>query len=233
MDLLVLAKEPVPGRVKTRLCPPCTPAEAAALAAAALADTLAAACGAGADRVMVALDGHPGEWLPPGVVVVDQGEGPLDRRLARAWSHARGPALQVGMDTPQLTATDVASALAALDTPGGRADAPAVFGPAVDGRWWTVGMRHPGPGLFLGIPTSRPDTGARQRARLVAAGRRVVDLERRRDVDTIADAHAVAAAAPQTGFARALAEVANANPAVAASAGRPTARPVAAAGSRA
>ena len=43
MDLIVLAKEPVPGRVKTRLCPPCTPVEAASIAAAALADTLDAA----------------------------------------------------------------------------------------------------------------------------------------------------------------------------------------------
>ena len=43
VTVIVLAKAPVAGRVKTRLCPPCTPAEAATLAEAALADTLAAA----------------------------------------------------------------------------------------------------------------------------------------------------------------------------------------------
>ena len=94
MDLLVLAKEPIPGRVKTRLCPPCTPAEAARLAAACLADTLEAACAAGADRVLVALDGRPGDWLPPGVRVVGQGSGgvrisALHRLPARSTSMPR------------------------------------------------------------------------------------------------------------------------------------------------
>src|SRR5215510_8302076 len=102
VDLIVLAKEPVAGRVKTRLCPPCTPTTAAALAAAALADTLAAGCASGADRVVLALDGEPGDWCPPGVTVVDQGTGSLASRLTAAWQHARGPALLIGMDTPQL-----------------------------------------------------------------------------------------------------------------------------------
>jgi uncharacterized protein len=93
VDLIVLAKEPVPGRVKTRLCPPCSPAEAASLAAAALADTLAAATASGADRVVLALDGRVGPWCPPGVHVVTQGTGGLDRRLATAWSAVPGPAV--------------------------------------------------------------------------------------------------------------------------------------------
>ena len=69
----MLAKEPAPGRVKTRLCPPCSPVEAALVAAAALADTLDAAVASGADRVVLALDGRPGPWCPPGVVVIGQG----------------------------------------------------------------------------------------------------------------------------------------------------------------
>ena len=197
MDLVVLAKSPVPGRVKTRLCPPCSPAAAAALAEAALADTLAAAVGSGARRVLVALDGAPGEWLPAGVVVVDQGTGPLDRRLARCWSHVRGPGLQIGMDTPQVTEAALDEALDALDRPG----VEAVLGPAVDGGWWAVGMRHPDPSVFLGIPTSRPDTGRRQHARLVRRGRRTALLPTLRDVDTWADAEVVAAVAPTTRFA--------------------------------
>jgi glycosyltransferase A (GT-A) superfamily protein (DUF2064 family) len=224
VDLLVLAKEPRPGRVKTRLCPPCSPAEAAALAAAALADTLAAAVASGVDRVVVALDGRPGPWLPPGVVVVDQGTGGLDRRLATAWSHARGPALQVGMDTPQLTGAGLAAAGALLDAPA----AGVVFGPALDGGWWAVGMRRPDPAIFLGIPTSRPDTRARQRARLAAHHGAVHDLPVLRDVDRYADAVAVAALVPGSRFAAALAGVA-----AAPAAGAAPAAPAPAAGARA
>ena len=73
----MIAKEPVPGRVKTRLCPPCTPGRGrGTLAEAALADTLAAAVGAGADRVRRS-PSTAGRALGarPGVVVVDQGAG--------------------------------------------------------------------------------------------------------------------------------------------------------------
>ena len=196
----MLAKEPVPGRVKTRLPPPCTPDTAAALAAAALADTLAAACASGADRVLLALDGRPGEWCPPGVAVVDQGSGSLARRLTTAWRHTTGPALLVGMDTPQLTAADLDIALAALIAPG----VDAVLGPAADGGWWTVGLRRPHPTAFLGVPTSRSDTGVRQMARLTGLGLTVHLLDERIDVDTWADARVVAALAPWTRFAAAV-----------------------------
>ncbi len=64
--LLVIAKEPVPGRVKTRLTPPFTPAEAAALAEAALADTLAVALATPADRHVLVLDGSPARGRPRG-----------------------------------------------------------------------------------------------------------------------------------------------------------------------
>jgi hypothetical protein len=204
MDLIVLAKEPVAGRVKTRLCPPCSPAEAADIAAAALADTLAAATGSVADRVVLALDGRPGPWCPPGVTIVGQGSGGLDRRLARAWSAATGPALQVGMDTPQVSATQLDQAMARL----ARTGVDAVLGPATDGGWWAVGMRRPRPEAFLGVPASRGDTGRRQAARLRSLGLRTIALDRHTDVDTWADALAVAAAAPATRFAGAVRTVA-------------------------
>jgi rSAM/selenodomain-associated transferase 1 len=200
VDLIVLAKAPVPGRVKTRLCPPCTPVWAAALATAALADTLEAACSSGADRVVLALDGALGPWCPAGVAVVDQGEGDLARRLTRAWSATDGPALQIGMDTPQVTASELD---AAMDTLVGT-DVDAVLGPATDGGWWAIGLRRPHPRAFLGVPTSRPDTGARQAARLAALGLRTARLPRRSDVDTWPDALAVAAEAPGTRFAAAV-----------------------------
>jgi hypothetical protein len=197
VDLIVVAKEPLPGRVKTRLCPPCSPAEAAALAAAALADTLDAATASGADRVVLALDGRPGPWCPPGVDIVDQGDGGLDRRLTAAWAATRGPAVQVGMDTPQLTAGDLDAVMAALAAPG----VDAVLGPATDGGWWTVGLRRPHPHAFLGVPTSRPDTGARQHGRLAALGLRTRTLPACTDVDSWSDAVAVAVGAPGTRFA--------------------------------
>lgn len=203
MDLIVIAKEPRPGRVKTRLCPPCTPAGAAEVAAAALADTLGAACASGADRVVMALDGRPGAWCPPDVVVVDQGGGAFDRRLTRAWEAVPGPALQIGMDTPQLTSVDLDAAMAALVEDG----VDAVLGPALDGGWWGIGLHRPHPQAFLGVPTSRSDTGDRQYARLTDLGLRTQRLTPRRDVDTWADALAVAADAADTRFAAAVRSV--------------------------
>lgn len=197
MDVIVLAKEPVPGRVKTRLCPPCSPAVAAEVAAAALADTLAAACASHVDRVVLALDGRPGPWCPSDVVVVDQGDGGLDQRLTRAWEATAGPAVQIGMDTPQVTATDLDQAMERLLAPG----VDAVLGEAADGGWWAVGFRRPEPRAFLGVPTSRPDTGRRQLERLRQLGLRVDPLPVRTDVDTWPDALDVALGHPGTRFA--------------------------------
>src|SRR5260370_11796285 len=81
-QVIVIAKQPLPGRVKTRLTPPFSPRQAARLAAAALADTLAAAAQVPAVRHVLALEGTAGDWLPPGFdVIAQQGRG-LDERLA-------------------------------------------------------------------------------------------------------------------------------------------------------
>ncbi|MET8450174.1 TIGR04282 family arsenosugar biosynthesis glycosyltransferase [Streptomyces sp. NPDC005209] len=194
--LLVIAKEPLPGRVKTRLTPPFTPREAAALAEAALADTLDAVAAAPADRRVLVLDGAPGHWLPPGFDVVPQCPGGLDERLAAAFAGCAGPALLIGMDTPQVTPE-----LLTVDF----ADCDAYFGPAADGGFWALGFARPEPALLRGVPMSTPETGAVQRERLAAAGLRVRDLPRLRDVDTADDARAVAALAPHGRFAARLA----------------------------
>ncbi|MFF7237592.1 DUF2064 domain-containing protein [Streptomyces collinus] len=196
ITLLVIAKEPRPGRVKTRLTPPFSPEQAAALAEAALADTLRAVAGAPAARRVLVLDGRPGRWLPPGFDVVPQCAGGLDARLADAFARCSGPALLIGMDTPQVTPD-----LLTVDF----ADCDAWFGPAEDGGFWALGLARPEPGLLRGVPMSAPRTGAVQRERLVAAGLRVRDLPRLRDVDTAADARAVAALAPHGAFAARLA----------------------------
>jgi rSAM/selenodomain-associated transferase 1 len=200
--LLVIAKEPVAGRVKTRLCPPCTPAQAARLARAALADTLAACDAAtGAGRRVLVLDGRPGAWLPAGWDVVPQRGGDLAERLAAAFADVGGPALLVGMDTPQVSPGLLDAGVAAL----GQVEA--VFGPARDGGYWAIGLRAPDPAVFARVPMSRPFTGAIQRARLSALGLRTLDLPTLCDVDDIAAARAVAAEAPGTRFAAALAAI--------------------------
>ena len=201
--LLVIAKAPVAGRVKTRLCPPCTPGQAARLARAALEDTLAAADGVrSCGRRVLVLDGAPGPWLPPGWEVVAQRGDGLAARLAAAFACAGGPALLVGMDTPQVTAARLDAGLAAL----ARTDA--VLGPAPDGGYWAIGLRAPAAAVFDGVPMSVAGTGAAQRRRLDALGLRTALLAPLRDVDTIADARAVAAAAPEGRFAAELAALA-------------------------
>jgi len=208
VTVVVLAKAPAPGRSKTRLTPAYSPAEAAALAAAALADTLAVVAATPHARPVLALDGLPGRWLPAGVPVLPQRGAGLDERIAAALADAvalRGaPVLLVGMDTPQLTPALLTAAARALT------DADAVLGPAADGGWWLLGLHAVDPALLLGVPMSTATTGRAQRARLAAAGLRVADLPVLRDVDTPADARAVAAAAPGTRFAALVAALADA-----------------------
>lgn len=214
--VVVLAKAPVAGRVKTRMCPPATPAEAADLAAAALLDTLAAAAAVPGAETVVALDGDltdaaraddvaaalAGRW------VLDQRGAGLGARIAAA--HADAAALlpgratiQIGTDTPQVEPTVLGGCAGLLDA------ADAVLGPAVDGGWWLLGLRDPrAAALIADVPTSRSDTGERTLRALRAGGLRVAVGPELRDVDTVADAIEVARAAPGTAFAAAARELA-------------------------
>ncbi|GAA2148339.1 TIGR04282 family arsenosugar biosynthesis glycosyltransferase [Actinomadura napierensis] len=199
-DLVVIAKQPVPGRVKTRLTSAYTPVLAGALADAALHDTLAAVAATPAPRRVLALAGTPGPWLPDGFAVLAQRGGGLDDTLAHAFADACDgrPLVLIGMDTPQVTPALLARAGRALRSHD------AVFGPARDGGFWLLGLRRPDERLLLGVPMSRPDTGALQLARLRAAGLRVARMPELTDVDTPPDAEAVAAAAPGGRFAAAV-----------------------------
>ncbi len=202
--VIVLAKEPVPGRVKTRLAGSWSHEQVAALAEAALADTLHTVAAWDCAPLCV-LEGATGPWLPAGVPVVPQVAGSLGDRIAAAFGaafeRAAGPVLLVGMDTPQLSHRHLDLALAALDTRD------ACLGPAVDGGWWLLGLRAPAPAAIAGVPTSRDDTGARQRQSLLDAGLTVADLPMLVDVDTPPDAHTVAAGIPGSRFARLLASL--------------------------
>ena len=198
--LIVISKAPVAGRCKTRLCPPCEPAEAAQLAGAALRDTLAAVAQTPAPRRLLALDGEQGAWLPPGFEVHAQRGRGLGERLGHALGLARGPALVVGMDTPQLTPEVLTFAARRLLKPG----VDAVLGPALDGGYWAIGLKRADARVFEGVPMSAPHTGSAQLLRLRALGMRTAALPALRDVDTMDDARRVAREAPSTAFARAV-----------------------------
>ena len=195
--LVVIAKEPVPGRVKTRLHPPLSYDQAADLASAAIDDTLEAVASLPATRRILLFDGMHAPASAAGYGVVHQVQGDLDERLAAAFDEVDGPTILIGMDTPQLTAADLAPA---FDWPS---DVDAFFGPASDGGYWALGMADPRGDLIRGVPMSRDDTGRIQLDRLVGAGLRVQHLPELLDVDTFDDARRVAALAPQTAFASA------------------------------
>lgn len=205
IGLAVIAKSPRPGSAKTRLCPPCTPADAAALAEAALEDTLAvmAMAPVGGPRVAV-LEGDAGPWLPDDFEIVPQREGDLGDRLAGAFAELARPAVVIAMDTPQVTSGLLADAVKAL----GRADTDAVLGLTDDGGYWAIGLRRADPRVFADVPMSSPRTGAVQLARLRELGLATALLPRLRDVDTFDDALAVAAEVPDSRFAAAMHRVA-------------------------
>lgn len=202
--ILVMAKAPVPGRVKTRLCPPCSAEEAAALAEAALVDTLTAVAATPAAWRAVALEGDPGPWLLPGFRTFPQCGAGLAERLGAAFAVTGGPAVVIAADTPQVTPGLLGPVLAALDSAG----ADAVLGPTDDGGYWALGLGRADPRVFAGVPMSHPATLARQRARLVELELALApDPPTLRDVDDMADARAVAAGIPGSRFAAALATV--------------------------
>lgn len=202
--LLVIAKDPLPGRAKTRLTPPCSPADAAKLAEAALLDTLDVVSRTPAARKVLVLDGAAERWRRYGFEVIPQRGAEFSQRLAAAFSDVSGPALLVGMDTPQLTPELLLDGLRALSRP----DVDAVLGRALDGGYWSVGLAGKATEVFSGVPMSTDTTWMFQRRRMHELGLRIHEQPALRDVDTIEDARAVARQAPGTLFAGALAAIA-------------------------
>ena len=198
--LAVIAKAPVPGRVKTRLSPPFSPAQAAALAQAALEDTLAVVAAAPTHRRVLVLEGEAGDWLPEGFEVIPQRGDGLAERLGDAFATIAEPTLLVGMDTPQLGADLLEHGMRMLTMHG----VDAVQGDATDGGYWAIGLMRPDRGAFAGVPMSADHTADAQRARLAQLGLAVADLPALRDVDDLDDARAVAAQAPASRFAATL-----------------------------
>jgi uncharacterized protein len=199
--ILVVAKAPVVGLAKTRLAPAFGADGAAELAAAALLDTLVAVRGAEVSARIVALSGDLAEarrggeitrMLKDFTVIPQRGDG-FAERLSAAHGEAGvltgTPVLQIGMDTPQVSSdllSDAASSLTddAVD---------AVFGPAVDGGWWALGLSDPRlASALVGVPMSHPDTGSRTLAALADRGVVAVHLVKLADVDTADDVWSVA-----------------------------------------
>jgi uncharacterized protein len=213
--LLVVAKAPVAGLAKTRLCPPATPHQAAAVAAAALLDTLAAVRATPATVPVLAFAGRLADAeraaeihaaLAGWAMLGQHGDG-FGERLTQAHLDAAKllpgqPVLQIGMDTPQVTPRLLGASLRRL------AVADAVLGPADDGGWWALGLRDPRHAAVLrDVPMSTPDTGRLTRLALAAQGLRVADLPTLSDVDTWDTATAVAGELPGSRFAAAVDEV--------------------------
>lgn len=155
--ILVFAKAPVPGRVKTRLIPALGTTGAARLARRMLDHTLEQALAARIGPVelcaspAIASRDWAGFTLPPGIEHSDQGEGDLGARLARASLralHLNNRVLLIGTDCPGLSARRLREAAAALE----RHDA--VIHPALDGGYPLLGLRAFHPSLFTDMPWS-------------------------------------------------------------------------------
>lgn len=195
MHLTIIAKSPVAGRVKTRLCPPCTPEQAAEIARAGFTETVAAidvaAAGiSGEIRRVLLLDGDRQDWMPSDYEVVTQRGDGLGERLNNGFADLasrHGGGLIVGMDTPG-AARGLAAAVAAL----ARGDD--VIGLAVDGGYWVIGLTNPDGREFDHVPMSASNTGLAQIRRLHALGRRVHLLEMARDLDDVTDLRILASA---------------------------------------
>jgi glycosyltransferase A (GT-A) superfamily protein (DUF2064 family) len=200
--IVVIAKECLPGRVKTRLHPPLSLEQAAELAAASGDETLGALAALPASGRILAFDGVIPPLAAAGYEILPQSPGTLDLRLAAVFDACEGPTVLVGMDTPQVT-----SALLEPVFTDWTDDVDAWFGFADDGGFWTLALNDPTGDLIRGVPMSRSDTGALQLQRLTDAGLRVNLLPTLTDVDTIDDAHRVAGIAPDSGFARTLAAI--------------------------
>jgi rSAM/selenodomain-associated transferase 1 len=191
VPVLVFAKAPDPGAVKTRLVPALGEGGAAVLAARLARRTLDTATRAAVGPVvlMCAPDiAHPFFEVcrrRHAVALASQGDGDLGARMHRALAATLATAtgaILVGTDTPDLQADDLAEAARAL-----RDGADVVLGPAEDGGYWLIGLHAPLPALFEAMPWSTDDVLRVTRSRIATLGLRLHELAVRADIDRPAD----------------------------------------------
>ncbi|BCA54689.1 hypothetical protein W02_18290 [Nitrospira sp. KM1] len=198
--LVVFAKAPVPGQVKTRLCPPLTHDEAATLHGSFVLDTLERTKLA-REQLRLPFDRYlacaPSSSLPffkimeerHGVPLIEQSGDTLGARMHRGFSEMfdRGyrNVMIVGTDVPSLPLEHYAHALRLLT------DHDLVLGPAVDGGYYLIGLTAPSPWLFEDIPWSTDRVLSLTRERAHQRGISTALLAPWRDVDTIDDLRAL------------------------------------------
>jgi len=188
--LLVFLKEPVAGQVKTRLIPPLSPQEAAAIYAAMAETVLESVCNLGVKVVpCLARGGAGGEWservLSPYEVVIRQQGKTLGERLrnafARAFEMGYGRIVCVGTDSPLVPREWLRGAFAALR------ENEMVLGPCTDGGYYLLGLRRPVGDLFRNIPWSSAHVLRRTTQRAERLGLRLSLLPPWFDVDEFRD----------------------------------------------
>ncbi len=190
--LLIFARAPVPGRVKTRLVPAPGAEGAAHLHRALLERTLRAAGGQRLMKVELWTTPHaPPEFITEmrrrGLPVHVQRGRDLGARMDHALAHTlrRAPwAVLTGCDVPGMDARDLVRAARLLCN-----GADAVLGPAWDGGYWLIGLRHPCPALFRRMPWGTGRVARLTRRRLARAGRRCAELPLLHDLDRPRDLH--------------------------------------------
>jgi rSAM/selenodomain-associated transferase 1 len=182
--LVIMAKQPKLGRVKTRLGRDIGPVEATRIYRVMLAGLLRRLGGDPRWQTWLAVDGvdevHAPVW-PAACHVVSQGRGDLGQRMQRQFdSLPPGPVVLVGSDIPAITPADIASAFKAL----GESDF--CFGPAPDGGYWLAGQaaRARGTEMFVNVRWSSEHALADTMTNL--AGREVAMLRQLTDVDDAA-----------------------------------------------
>lgn len=178
--IVVFAKQPLPGKAKTRLIPALGAEGAAQLAAQMLQWIIEEARATGL-CVELCGDPDPAGWYGgPPVILSAQGEGDLGARLARAASRVH-PLLLIGADCPALDRARLRAAAAALETHD------AVLHPAEDGGYVLLGLRRFDASLFEGIAWSTPAVAEQTIARIRALGWTLDIRETLADVDEPAD----------------------------------------------
>jgi hypothetical protein len=201
--LAVMAKAPRAGLVKTRLCPPLSPDEAAELAGAFLLDAVDLVRSVAAARpamVYAPLEARAFfHALAPDFTLVAQRGDDLGARLSHAFEDllADGApgAIVIGSDVPTLPSAVLEAALERL------AGADLVLGPSEDGGYYLIGLREPRASLFADMAWSTEDVFEETMCRAGALGLDVGLLPAWFDVDTAADLERLEAAlaAPGSG----------------------------------
>ena len=187
--LAIMAKAPRVGDVKTRLCPPLSPRQAAALARCFLRDRIAQVRGLHGVQGVIAYTPEPEifERLAPDFTLVAQRDGDLGERmralLAELIDTGYPAAIAVGTDTPTLPPAVLQRAVDVIAS----GDVDLVLGPAEDGGYYLIGVRADHPPLFAGVPWSTPAVLEITRDRAAAAGLSATLLSPWFDVDTGAD----------------------------------------------